>query len=62
MSTKAKVSPPAPPAPPAPKPPIDPSSSPLFFLCCADPQEPPSAQEKVDFNKYASDDEDEDED
>jgi len=29
----------------------------LFFLCCSDP-EPPAYEQKVDFNKYASDDED----
>ena len=28
----------------------------LFFLCCAD-SEPPQFEPKVDFNKYASDDE-----
>jgi hypothetical protein len=65
MSGEASVGSPSPtPAPPPPPKaaPVDLASSPLFFLCCADPEAtaPPSSSENINFNKYASDDEDDD--
>ena len=62
MSGEASVGSPSPtPAPPKAAP-VDLASSPLFFLCCADPEATgtPSSSENINFNKYASDDEDDD--